>query len=244
MTEIFSSFASWFKEKKASPLYFTYIFSVILFNWKFFYALFWQEQAALRVPRIEYALAYLTNSNIWEHLLYFVGLPALSAFILIRWAPLVTNWAFGVHINFYYQRLLKRDEAKLNYEKSQELNLNKLAHISVEKAKSEKIIKTNISEEEQWNSELSKFKKNLLEEKLNKLANVIYKHGGQIRDAYGSDRIDIDTLVFADSNGLITLKNYLIQFTEKGKYFLKELLNLKDLPNSKFVINLNEKIKL
>lgn len=105
MDEICNSISKWFKEKTTSPLYGIFIFSVVLWNWKFFYVLFWQGEEKLSIPKIEYIQAtLLIHQNFWQHLVHFLVFPLVSTYVAICWLPIVSNWAHKKHIEFFYER--------------------------------------------------------------------------------------------------------------------------------------------
>lgn len=117
MNEILSSIIKWFKDRTASPMYGTFVFSVILWNWKFFYLLFWQSEDKLGLPKIEYIQNnYLNQQTYWQHLLHFLIFPLVSTYVIIWWLPILNNWAFKKHMYYHYQRETIIDSAKFNYE--------------------------------------------------------------------------------------------------------------------------------
>ena len=85
MKDILDSTVQWLNERTTSPLYGTYIFAVIVWNWKFFYALFFQDQAVLALPKIEYIEQKFLSDNPLVHSLWFLIPPIVMTYIIIWW---------------------------------------------------------------------------------------------------------------------------------------------------------------
>ncbi len=54
METLSQSLAAWFKEKTASPFWYTLVFSFLVWNWQIFYILFFEDAAKFTAPRTEY----------------------------------------------------------------------------------------------------------------------------------------------------------------------------------------------
>ncbi len=228
VNDVFGSIAKWFKERTTSPFYGTFILSEILWNWKFFYILFWQSEDKLLIPRIEYVQKYILDSqNIYDHLLYFLVAPAISTFIAIWWLPILSNGAHKKYINFYYKRKLIADKERLDYEKQENKNLDLLSDIKKHKTEIKKEIEKNSSEQERWKSEFYEKIVNSLENiaALKNIIEVVYQTNGKFKtriDAFMSGYSYLDPRYFSrlDVLGLIDVQENTIKLTEKGKYFV------------------------
>ena len=172
MNEVFNSITEWWKEKTTSPLYGTFIFSVILWNWKFFYVLFWQDQSVLSLPKIEYVEQHFLNySGFWLnlsiHFLWFLILPAMSTYIIIWWIPLLTNLAHKVSTQFYFNRKgifddlsLNYDNRRLEYEHKQKRNMERFLEVKKEQIATGKKIEHTLTDEDRWRVEFTDFLNN------------------------------------------------------------------------------------
>ena len=229
MTDVLGSIGKWFKDRTISPLYGTFVLSMILWNWKFFYILFWEGESYLSLPKIEYVQKYILNSqNIWQHLLYFIFIPALSTYAIVWWLSYASNWAHKKHLEFYYKRKLILDEAKLDYERREKNNLESISVVKKEQAVAKKEIEKNSTREEKWREEMLDWISNSQNvTALQTATQIIYKTSGRYdtdnrgyNDSYTF--IAPDHLSRLDAIGLIDIDNNSnkIAFTEKGKYFL------------------------
>lgn len=234
MTEILNSIGQWFKEKTTSPLYGTFIFSVILWNWKFFYILFWQGSEQLGVPKIEYVQnSIINNQGLPEHILYFIILPSISTYFIIWWLPYVSNLAHRKHLQFFYNRKSIFDEIRVEYERNIRTALETISALKEKQAEAKKQIERLTTKSEQWEDEFESFKQSPLYEQMNNLKDVLYKHSGMLR-VYANIggkpelRINADIIAIADSKGLINITgsdiDEKIELTEKGKFFMKKYL--------------------
>lgn len=232
MDEFINSIGKWFKEKTTSPLYGIFIFSVILWNWKFFYVLFWQGEGKLSVPKIEYIQTTILNhQNFWQHLFHFLALPLISTYVLIWWLPIVSNWAHKKHIEFFYKRKQIFDEETLKYENKKGEILSSISEVKKKQAVAKEEIKKNISEEERWLDDYNIFIKSQPNHRLDLIKNVIYSNGGSVYKWSGSQDvrlIDSDTLAVAHTNNLISIEGEgtgeKIRLSDKGKFFLAKFL--------------------
>jgi hypothetical protein len=232
MSELWNSVANWFKERTTSPLYGTFLLSLILWNWKFFYILFWQNEAKLVLPRIEYVQIYLLNQEgFLYHLFYFLILPLISTYFIVWWLPFLSNLAHKKSIDFYYARKLTIDQARLDYEKKEKKTLDSISTVKKEQAETKKEIEKNTAAEEVWGFEFDNFKQHPIYSEMQKLKEIIYDNSGQTRRWNGlvyQLAIDSNTLATADSLGLILIKGIgkdeRIELTPKGKFFMSKYL--------------------
>ncbi len=233
MNEIWNSITMWFKERTTSPLYGAYIFSTIVWNWKFFFTLFLQDQASLPMPKIEYIeKIFLSDSPVWHFIAFFVP-PILITYAIIWWLPIISGLAHECHLRFYFYRKSIYDKERLSYEESRKHDLKRLAGIKEEQVASEKRIQKNLSNEERWEEEYREFSKSSTFERFDQIINVIYERNGYIHEQNGKRPVDSDVIAAADTRGLIKFSGasrYQIDFTEKGKFFAKKYLDNPPIP--------------
>ena len=227
MGSLWESLLAWLKERTASPLYGTYIITTIIWNWKFFYVLFFQDQSSLSVPKIDYVTAkFLPDSNFWHivgHIAYFWIPPIVITYLIIWWMPIITNLAYKVSADYHFQRKLAFDKANLEYERRQKDILGQLVTVKEAKVATEKKIERATTERERWESEYQLFKKNNIFFRFGDVLNTIYRFQGYL----GQYKLSPDILAVVDSRGLITLDNdrNQIELTEKGKYFAQRFFD-------------------
>ncbi len=218
--------AQWAKERTTSPLYGTYIFSVILWNWKFFYTLFFQDQTVLGMPKIEYVENKFLGDGIVEHLLFFVVWPLVTTCFIIWIMPFFSSLAHKAHLRFYFDRKNMYDAAALEYENKKSRNLQQLVRIKKEQMTNEKEIEKNLTEADLWAAEFNEFARSSIFNKFRQVIRAIYEDNGYINRQFS---IDTSILAVADSRGLIkfiTGPRSQIEFTEKGKLFVKKYLEI------------------
>jgi hypothetical protein len=233
MGDLIDSITKWIKERTTSPMYGTFVFSVILWNWEFFYVLFWQNDEKLSVPAIEYVqLNYILEVSRWEHVLYFFVFPLISTYIIVWWLPIVNNWVHKKHLSFYYKKKIIIDEAKLEYEKKQEENLKIYSKIKKDQVEVKKEINKNISDEEKMLMAFNDFKNMKSYHGLMKqVKDSIYDNNGKVLEHDGINwvqHVSVDNLAIADSKKIINIlgvgSNRRIELTEKGKFFMEKYL--------------------
>ncbi len=237
MGDILASIAKWFKERTTSPLYGTFVFSVILFNWKFFYILFWQDEDKLSLPKIEYVQRNILDyQSLSTHITHFLIFPIIITYLIVWWLPILSNWAHKKHTIFYYKRRLIIDSARLDYEKEEKNNLKSLSEVKKEQAVVKKEIQKNTSEEERWAGELhgiTSLPKMI--EAIKVAVRVVYEAAGRFTTDYSYNGnylvyISPDHLARLDTLGIINIikgdgNSDKINLTEKGKFFVKKLQN-------------------
>lgn len=231
MDDFLRSITEWIKERTTSPLYGTFIFSVILWNWKFFYILFWQSEDKLLLPRIEYVQQnILACQSIWYHLLFFLFLPIVSTLVILLWLPILNNFFHKIYIDFYYQKKFIIDDAQLKYEQKEKERLIAISEIKKDQVEVKKEIEKKITDV--WELEFESFKTTPFYSKMSDLKRIIYDNSGLTRK-WSQDRgyvllIDANVLAFADINNLIKITGKeaeeKIEFTPKGKFYLAKFL--------------------
>ena len=215
VNELANSIAKWFRERTTSPLYGTFVFSVILWNWKFFYILFWQNEEKLTLPRIEYVQRFILNNQTnWYHMLYFLILPITSSYIIVWWLPVISNWAHKKHIEYYYDRRLIIDKARLDYEKKEKETLTSISTVKKEQIEVKKEIQKNTTEEERWDLEFENFRNSNSLLAYSNFLDEFYKGRKNLYQFSSNDTAYFDAL------GLITIEtNTINSLTKKGKHF-------------------------
>ncbi len=221
MTDIINSISIWFKEKTSSPLYGTYIIFLISWNWKFFYTLFFQDQSALDLPKIEYLQKhFIDNQGLVEHWLWFLIPPIILTYLAIWWMPYVTNRAHLIHAKHYTDRRINYETERVRYEKYKNDALSTVANLKAEQKTSIEKIEDNMTSDEKWDREIEALDIDTLMGIMPRLSETIYgNYHGYYRDA----RLAPEILATAHSMDLVEFydnKNA-IEFTEKGKYFFK-----------------------
>jgi hypothetical protein len=231
---MWESLLAWLKERSASPLYGTYIITNILYNWRFYFTLFLQDQNALSIPKIEYVQDMFLSGNPILHICWFFLPPILLTLVIIKYMPRLTNWAYDISIKDDFSRKLSYDAQKLEYERKQKNILNQFLQIKQEKADTQEKIEEITSQEDRWNQEYKEFKKIKAFTGFASMLRAVYTSGGYIRN---NDALNInpDIIAVSDSRGLISfIDEGRIALTEKGKYFAQRFfddgLTLEEFP--------------
>lgn len=240
MPEFIKSITDWFKERTTSPLYSTFIFSLIFYNWKFFYILFWQSEDKLKLPRIEYVeRVILSNESYLLHVINFFLIPSVLTYLIIEHLPKLSIWAHKRQVSSYYEKRENYDERRLEYEKSKSDSLEKIVEEKKKQVVVEEEIKNNTTQEDRWNEEYSKLTNNQIYSKLNQIVKVIYEHGGRTR-IWNTNRqsydlyADLDIIAFAHTNGIIEKEGIdgqeRLTLTLKGKFFISKFIENANKP--------------
>lgn len=253
MNEIFKTIWDWFKEKTSSPLYFTYIFFLIIWNWKIFYILFWEDSSLFLSPRTEYISIFefhipwnipvpppWTNLSLnpiidWPiNTLWHILPPIIFTYFAIVYLPKLHAWAHSIHLGYFYQRKEICAKKELEYQKKYTENLEIEAK---EKERQEqqikKMEKTKIQLGEKWEVEFKKIfsdTRNL--EAIDNAATAYYKTRGNFYSSNKNMR-DPEQITYISPGDLsrldafdiikIDMAESTLEFTEKGKFFIKRL---------------------
>jgi len=233
-------FSDWVREKleASNSLYYTYIFFLISWNWKFFHVLFIENHELLKTTRIEYVYNNIFFSidlpqkinhleNVFNFIINFswkVLPPIFFTYIAIIYFSEIKNKAHAVGLKFFFQRKLEFDKQERDYEKDK----TKLLREIKETTKINKSLKYEIidikSDKPAWEEEFKNLSKTNLD-RLRKVNQEYYANAGGLTDNFNNFYIDPASLSYADTNGLISIdnKNKTFSLTDKGKYFVSML---------------------
>lgn len=118
------------KERIFTPMYFYFLGSWIVTNWKFVYTLFFaDEETILRTQnmlKIEY-LSQMYSTEwflpLWNTVLKLIVIPAISSFMIIWWLSILSEMFFRKYEEHQMnKRVIKRDveyREKVHYAKSE-----------------------------------------------------------------------------------------------------------------------------
>lgn len=244
MKDFWSSFAEWAKEKTSSPLYFTYIFYLIIWNWKIFHILFFENSSLFNAPRIEYVSSFLEfhiriSNYPWRNVIlewttntaWHILPPAILTYLSIKYLPKLYYWAYSIHLKNYYDRRELYERVNFEHEKFKTTQLRDIATQKVQQKKETEKIERIQTKEEKWRDELESMESNgSLRSAMKMTSEAVYGKDGNFTTNSGYTNgavsyIDSKSLSFVDALGLveIDMERGKIVFTEKGKFFLKEL---------------------
>lgn len=227
MNDTWHSFVEWWKEKTSSSLYFAFIISFLVWNWKSFYVLFSSPDIAFWI-KFKYlaSQAYCTNDWycwIFNHA-YALIPPGLMTFGIVVWLPKLNRIVHRIEVQEYFKRKKSYDEELEKYNSSKiqmletQADSKKIEAKLIEKISvAEKQISKNLTQEEKWDKEY--------EEEFAQ-TNLFYTFKLFLQKVYSPSpyrhNFASEMLAVADSFSLINLnKDNEILLTEKGKYFSK-----------------------
>lgn len=234
----FQSWVEYSKEKINNPLYFTFVISIIAWNWKSFYVLFWMNTEKLfGVTQLEYALFVsrkIIYGNEWyvdilNHL-WFFAVPCIVTYFAVWYLPLLHNKAHVKYLKFRFDRELEYVKQNTIFEEAKRREIKQQLKVVEEIASDTKEIfkikeeTPQLSQEDRWSLEY-KNRIEVLKDILMRLPEFIYKFEGYIFND-GERRISVDDLAILDTNDLIVYNGTnQVSLTTKGKFFLALLLN-------------------
>ncbi|KKW11184.1 MAG: hypothetical protein UY50_C0019G0012 [Parcubacteria group bacterium GW2011_GWA2_49_9] len=205
MEGFWSSVSSWWSEKTNSPLYFTYLGFLAVWNWKFFQVIFLESADLFSTPRIEYVKSALLFSvpvpesiPIWisglidwlANFSWHLMPPIIFTYLAIVYLPKLNAWAFDIHLTNHFSRKSAYRVANLAYEKGMEQSMKEVLEskdrqIQTQQKiqKKEKTLQKTLTDKERWEIEYNEFEKHPLFSKFQEILTSVYKHNGVIEYA-------------------------------------------------------------
>ncbi|HCC04956.1 TPA: hypothetical protein DEP58_01455 [Patescibacteria group bacterium] len=180
-------------------------------------------------------------SFVLNHIILF-GVPLIVTYFAIWWLPYMNNLAHERQLKFYFERRSLFDSENTKYQRLKNSKLKEFNEVTKEQTK---ILKDIVTESEKkleieenvagniyareasWDMEYKKLNEYFKQKVLKNISEMVYKYGGKLVDSWNNSTIQTDELAYADTNGLLELKKNtsdIYQLTEKGKYFLKKIL--------------------
>lgn len=240
MKEVASSIKERLISNLSNPLYGTFIISWSIFHWNFLYSLFflsedkiWESQ---KILKNDYLISrYFDFSDPYFYISWI--LPFVVTYIVIWRLP---NWLFlrayeenssyetgKVLIQLSQKTKIEKEQAKLEQESA------KKVEAVVTRKRAEKIVK-DLDPAVEWARELKKYENSLLEG-MRYARQAIYQTNGAFSAQQG-DKWDQESYIPSnilsrlDAFGLVKIERNpnhpsrsVVSFTEKGKYFLRQL---------------------
>lgn len=237
MNDILASISQWFRDKTTSPFYGTYLASLLFWNWKFFYVLFFQDQIALSIPKIEYIEQNFLIAKSFclpklfcfppdvSHFFIFFLPPIIFSFLAIKYLPIVTNWAYEIHSDFHFKRKHIWDNKYSAYQELNKQNLTKLQNIFSEQAIAKKQIERSLDPELKWEIEYEEFKSKKSFSEFGSFLDLIYKENGWISDFIKNHPTSPADFHVRGLIEFISDNNFRVRLTDKGKFFAKKLFS-------------------
>ncbi|MHA8070181.1 hypothetical protein ACS6L2_12920 [Aquirufa ecclesiirivi] len=235
MDEIKKSISAILYERTTSPLFGTFIFSWLLWNWKIPYLTFFISEEKLETNKIDYIISNFNYSC------YLITYPIISTFILLTIIPFLSNGAYWLTINFEnwkskHKNLIESKQL-LTLEQSIELR----EQISKQEEKFSKLVQDKNLEIEYLKKQLESI--NFEEKKLEKvdkpnvelelLADRIYHNKDEL-EIFNNITIAIQNnrrpesdpntskiIALLESYDIIEKPDRLYKFTDRGKLFLR-----------------------
>lgn len=237
MEDFWSAFTSWFKEKTNSPLYFTYFIFVTLWNWQFLYFLFIEDESLSLFARVAYTEKLYWNPFVFEAFNWLLNLswhflpPVIFTIGAVLYLPKVNSWAHKIYVSNYFDRKREFDSQNLSYETSKTKALKQTAQERATQKKEQRKIERTLTQEEKWSEESLRLFNNQKNIEAMKVAyKAIYSTNGLFSGSsqyLGSSKTYIppDLLSRLDSLEIVKIStpDSRIEFTQKGKFFLKSL---------------------
>lgn len=246
MPEIFHSISDWFKEKTSSPLYFVFALAFIGWNWRSFYVLFFESTNLLSDPRIEYVEKFsrvyyqAPYEGVWGDVffhplnwflifIFIFSVPVIITYLIVWKLPHLLNIAHKKSLSFKFDR--KKEFHRQNTEYQLFVSQKKIeeAEAVEKKNQAQEIINQNLSEEEKWVVEYEEINSPSLTTALHNAEHIVYSFRGLFTRQFNKDDtyrklFNPDQLALLDLYDLVqVLENDILEFTPKGKFFLKKL---------------------
>ena len=230
MEHIFSSFGEWWRERRNSSLYFTYFFFLIIWNWKFLFLLFIEENIPRHVSNFQYASTLYTQISgvYWIDILLYKAwallIPAFFTFLAIKYLPRVNAWAHKIEVKNYFDRRLVYDERRSLFEKQRTKFLRDIAEQKEKQKEYKEDIEEQTTEKEQWQNEFAELAQNqeFIKAMSNAIDSIYYRGGSFNQGAFGKELLD---LLLARQIVVVQFRERVgearLEFTPKGEDFAK-----------------------
>lgn len=241
--EATQTFWEWFKEKTTSPLYLTYIASFVVWNWKFFTILIFQDSTILGMSKVAYIESFIFDKLFFQFLwpsipfwlnsflsnrLYELVPPIVLTWFILYLLPPIANRVHKDSLKHYFARqgeYQRQKNQSRQFVLTSKVEEKKLVERTSEVRKEIEEAKKNLSEEEKW-----EFEYKLLQERganldiaLTNAERIMYGSSGYFNTSgtgHG-EFIPIGSISLLDSVGLLEIDSNRMKFTNKGKYFLR-----------------------
>lgn len=240
ISELKKSVSATLYERLTSPFYGTFVTAWLLWNWKIPYVTFFVSEKKLNTSKIEYISSQLSNVN------FSVTYPIISTAVLILIFPFIANGAYLVSLRFDKWKREKRNEVENTQLLSIEESIALRESIVQQEERLDQIINNKDKEISSLKALVSQLQKNspqkVIESKTkfqdrryskeyeeisakSLFINNIDRISKYIQSGYGFDDLPNNAVAFFVGNDLIQKKGGSYDFTEKGKFFLKEFYN-------------------
>ncbi|MDD5464396.1 MAG: hypothetical protein PHP62_04555 [Candidatus Moranbacteria bacterium] len=223
-------------EKLVSPFWGAFIASWLVWNWRVWYVTFFVDSDLLMqsksVLKIDYLLTFYPVSHLWS-IAYSLFPPFLFSYLVVFWLPKITKKYYLKSLEYEYDIKtvkLKKEEDFLRLEgkkfQAEEIKLEAEENV-LKKETAVKKIKSEVSNEELWNSEYEKFKSSKYFNEFNAIKKCLYENGGKTTDNWGASIVGVDIKAYCNVNGIIKMStdknnHEVITLTEKGIYFMRK----------------------
>lgn len=231
MENFFNSFGEWWRERRNSSLYFTFIFFVIVWNWQVFYLLFIAEQVNPIISNFQYVLLQNKPISAFPLLdwLYFkcneLVIPIFLTFLSVRYLPQLNDWANNIENENYFNRRLSYDKKRAEFEEKRTVYLKKIAEQKVRQQVYKEEIDEQTTEKEEWQNEFADLvndNTSLFSNAMSKaIGSIYYSRGNFNQGEFGKELLDLLL-----SNRVISVQvrdgvGERLEFTKKGEEFAK-----------------------
>lgn len=230
MENVLESFGEWWRERRNSSLYFTYIFFLIVWNWKFLFLLFIEENIPKHVSSFQYAMSLYEplTGNYWLDVVMYkcweLLVPALLTFLAIKYLPWINAWAHKIEGQNYFDRRLVYDQQRSDFEKQRTKYLREIAQQKEEQKVYKEEIEEQTTDKEQWQNEFAELAKDqsFVKAMSNAIDSIYYHAGTFNQGAFGKELLD---MLLARQIVVVEFRKQVsearLAFTEKGEEFAK-----------------------
>lgn len=241
--DVVNSFSDILKERVSSPVYGTFLFSFLFWNWKLIYLSFWVSEETIGISKLDYLTQQMIQNGFTElsfiplfmHPFFswfnIVVIPIIITYFMLRYFPHIQNWAYRENLDFKKERRKNLNQHNLDIEmhhlEIRENIARKEVLVQKEEKKAteqkiEKLNKKDLLEKDRYSDDYNEFKKLRFYNTVSIINDVIYNQGG-----YSGD-LDSKILSYWHTNDLVLFRkdnSNFIELTDKGKYFLKKSLS-------------------